>query len=178
MWAYQNMFYQIQRKCLALGWLYVCAFLPPLLRTVPRKSLNNSTKFYHLVVQSKRVYTYSKSNDDGILQNLKELDYLLLSEKLPAALSFMQNDVMLWSNTIHAISIVCNTEILFLTLWLAAGLSRKTWIWSLYFSHFITIWFALFFANIRLSSLPLCHLYLESPRHSTIYGEKCPKMEG
>ena len=125
MWAYQNMFYQIQRKCLALGWLYVCAFLPPLLRTVPRKSLNNSTKFYHLVVQSKRVYTYSKSNDDGILQNLKELDYLLLSEKLPAALSFMQNDVMLWSNTIHAISIVCHTVILFLTLWLAAGLSEK-----------------------------------------------------
>ena len=122
----------------------------------------------------KHVYRYSKSND-GILQNLKELDYLLLSEKLPAALSFMQNDVMLWWNTLHAISIVCNTEILFLTLWLAAGLSRKTWIWSFYFSHFITIWFALFFANIRLSSLPLCHLYLESPRH---YGEKCPTMEG
>ena len=32
------------------------------------------------------IHTYSKSND-GILQNLKELDYLLLSEKLPAAFS-------------------------------------------------------------------------------------------
>ena len=151
-------------------WMTLClCLLDPFTAYCPKNySLNNSTKCYNLVVQSaasakKHVYTYSKSND-GILQNLKE--YLLLSETLPAALSFMQNDVMLWSNTIHAISIVCNTEILFLTLWLAAGLSRKTWIWSFYFSHFITIWFALFFANIRLPSLPLCHLYLESPRHS------------